>query len=298
MVCTGHDRFHVRGDVCRQEGALTIEAHWWKGEKRFKINGVTQSRVSDILGRLCVAFFSPEDVYLVRGTAALRRRFLDIALSSVDASYLHALQDYRHALRQRNRILREPGTAPALLDAWDGRLADSGTILVRERTAFVKPLAEYVTKTSAAISPNEALSLAYCPSVSQDASLHEVLLQNRALDLRHGVTMRGPHRDDLEFLMEGRGARRFASQGQHRTAALSLKLAELQLVRERIGEYPVLLLDDVFSELDAKRSAGLFAVLDPQVQCLLTTADAASMSNPTAANRACWRVHGGRIEKA
>ena len=271
LVSHSAQEFHLRCRVQRKDREVAVEAHWWRGVKRFKINGIPQVRLSDILGKINVVFFSPEDVGLIRGSAAQRRRFLDMELSQLDPAYLHALQQYRQVVRQRNELLRKGTPDPAMLDVWDEQLARHGEVLTRERALFLEKLAEPAAEAYAQIARGEALTLTHRPDVPKDADLKEVLTGARASDIRQGLTTRGPHRDDIEFLIEGKAARHFASQGQQRTAALGLKIAELELVRARTGEYPILMLDDVLSELDAQRSHRLLGAVGNRTQCLVTT---------------------------
>lgn len=273
LVRLGSQEFHLSCRVERKDREVSIEANWWQGVKRFRVNGISQPRLSDILGKINVVFFSPEDIGLVRGAASSRRKFLDMELSQLSPRYLHALQQYRQVVRQRNELLRGPKPDPALLDVWDEQLADHGAVLIEERRGFVEVLAEPAARAYSQIAQSEPLTVSYRPDVREDASLAEILAQSRASDLRQGVTTRGPHRDDLEFIIDGEPGRQFASQGQQRTAALALKLAELELVRDRVGEYPILMLDDVLSELDARRSRQLFGAMAKGAQCFVTTTE-------------------------
>ncbi|MCX5757987.1 MAG: DNA replication/repair protein RecF [Candidatus Hydrogenedentes bacterium] len=281
LVSTGADFFQIRADAQRSGREVAIDARWYQGVKRFRVNGVLQARISDVLGKLCVVLFSPEDIALIKGTAAHRRKFLDMELSQVSPRYLAALQHYRQALRQRNEILRMPNPEPALLDAWDAQLVQYGSALVQERVAFIARLSHHAATAYRSIAAGESMSLAYEPDVATGDDFGKVLAKTRAVDIRRRATTRGPHRDDLDFRVQEQSARSFASQGQQKTAALAVRLAELELVKERTGEYPILMLDEVFSELDEHRSRQLIEALDPAVQCLLTA---------TAANyRACAR---------
>jgi DNA replication and repair protein RecF len=295
LLMHGAEHFHLRAEVRRQGEKVVLEANYWRGVKRFRVNGVAQARISDILGRVLVVFFSPEDVALVRGTAAQRRRFLDMELSQVSMPYLQALQQYRQILRQRNELLRADRPDPALLDAWEQPLAQHGAVLMRERAGFIEELAELAGAAYGRIAPAEALNMRYQPDVRDPDALAEVFRSGRDSDIHNRQTMRGPHRDDMLFEVGGRPARQYASQGQQRTAALALKLAELALVRRRTGEYPVFMLDDVLSELDPKRSERLLEAVDRGAQCLLTTTDLAG-SGPAFADRAHnFRIEGGHV---
>lgn len=296
LVAHGSDAFHIAGQVRRRHRDVRLEAHWWKGAKRFRVNGVAQTRVSDILGKAHVVFFSPEDVGLVRGGASHRRRFLDMELSQLSPGYLRALQEYRQVLRQRNGVLRTSGADTALLDAWDNQLVRHGAVLTEERERFLGELSGRTAQAHARIAREEALALAYVPDVRAGASLREALVAARDSDRRQGFTARGPHRDDIEFMIEGKPARHFASQGQQRTVALALKLGELELVHAMTDEYPILMLDDVLSELDEPRSRRLFDAIPQEAQCLLTTTDMAPTSPQFGAKWAEFLIRAGRLE--
>lgn len=295
LVQHGAEGFRLRLEATRASRAVAIEAITWQGARRVKVQGATLSRVSDLLGQAHVVFFVPEDIEMVRGAAAARRRFLDMELSQIMPTYLHALQRYRQVLRQRNELLRTRRVDEDQLAAWDAPLAQHAGVIIRERRAFLEELAEGAEAAYARIAPAERLRVAYAPSAACGESLAELLVQRRALDIRHGVTGRGPHRDEVDLFVGERPARAFGSQGQQRTAALALKLAEVELVQRRSGEYPVLMLDDVLSELDADRSRRLFDTLDDAVQCLLTTTDL-TLSHAVFGERAAhFRVEAGRL---
>lgn len=273
LVQRGESIFRVGAHVQRAAREVHTEIAWAHGAKRIKVNGVNQTRVSDLLGKINVVIFSPEDADLVRGSASNRRTFLDMELSQLHASYLHALQRYRHAMRQRNEVLRMPNPDDALLDPWDAQLAEHGTTLIQERRRFIDQLAPLANTAYKAIAEGEEMSVVYRPDVKEDVPLIESFAAARKSDVRQRMTTRGPHRDDLEIVVDDKAARQFASQGQQKTAGLAIKLAELELMRERTGEYPVLLLDDVFAELDTSRSREVLSTIPPSVQCLITTTE-------------------------
>lgn len=295
LVARGQDGFRVQvrfeGDGREQE----LEANWWKGVKRFKVNGVPQIRVSDILGKLTVVLFSPEDLVLVKGSAAHRRKFLDMELSQLHQGYLSGLQQYRHVLRQRNELLRRDKVDGDQLDVWDEQLARHGALIVEERSAYVAELSELAAQAYRSITPSEELTISYQPDVTMDESFSDVLRANRDKDIRRQMTVRGPHRDDLYFSFGPHPVRSHGSQGQQKTAALSVRLAEMELVKKRKGEYPVLMLDDVLSELDERRSRELFSAIPEGVQCLLTTTE--TTMSETLKRRGCklFQLEEGRL---
>ena len=297
LVRRGEAGFRLSARVRRRDRDVELEAGWWQGAKRIRVNGVSQSRVSDLLGKINVVFFSPEDVALVRGSAAQRRTFLDMELSQLSPPYLHALQQYRIIVRQRNELLRHPRPDAAQLDVWDAQVATHGTVLMKERRQFVEELAPNASTVYATVAGQEEMVLAYRPDVRSDTTLGEALSASRQTDLRQGLTTRGPHRDDLVFSVDEKAARPFASQGQQKTAALALKLSALELVRARTGEYPILLLDDIFSELDLGRSQRLVAALPQGIQCLMTTTGLTDKESLFATDCARFVVERGAIRQ-
>jgi len=281
LVQHGRPGFRLEADGQRVDRTVTIEATWWRGQKRFKVNGVAQDKVSDILGKMPVVFFSPEDVELVRGTAAVRRKFLDMEISQLEPAYLRALQRYRQALKQRNELLKQNTLDLSLLDVWDEQLVHHGRILVGSRQAFLDELKAVSTPAYETIAEKERMTLQYAPDIPSCEDHLTVLRETRERDHRYGLTNRGPHRDDLDIANEAQ--------------AVLTKLAELRLVRQRIGEYPMFMLDDVLSELDTKRSSRLFETIPAEVQCLLTTTHLSPGAVPAGVTCAFYRITKGAL---
>ena len=295
LAAHGESGFSIKMNVRRRDRKVILEANWHEGTKRFRINGVRQPRVSDILGTVSVVFFSPEDIALVKGSAAVRRKFLDMELSQINPLYLAALQRYRQALRQRNELLRARKVDLDQLKAWDQQLAEHGEILRRERSGFIAELAELAREAYARISGGEILSLEYRSDVPSEEALVDVLERNRSSDVKRRMTGRGPHRDDLDIQVDGHPARSHASQGQQKTAALALKLAELELVKRRVGEYPILMLDEVLAELDAQRARHLFDAIDSEVQCIVTTTELETRPDLFGESCTNFNIEAGRL---
>lgn len=292
----GCEGFQVTVDAQRRDRAVGLSAVWWKGQKRFKVNEIPQTRLSEILGRIHVVFFSPEDVELIKGGAAARRLFMDMELSQMDAGYLAALQRYRQALRQRNELLRAHEPDAALIAPWDAQLVQHGALLMARRADYVRELSVAAATAYTTIAHAEPLELCYAPDAGEPEALEGVMRNALASDLRRRVTSRGPHRDDIEVTIGGHPARTHASQGQQKSAALAIKLAEVMLVEARTGEYPVLMLDEVLAELDEHRARQLFHAVPDAVQCLVTTAS--PLVDTVADGRAAaqWRMWGGKLE--
>lgn len=293
----GANQFHLTLNVRRAAGDVAIESRWFQGIKRVKVNGVPQTRLSDVLGRVNVVFFSPEDVELVKGGAGQRRRFLDMALSQVQPAYLAALQMYRQALRQRNELLRADQPDHDHIAMWDAQLAQHGAVMTAQRAVFLDALSGAAAAAYTQIADAEPLSIAYAPDVRPEESIAAVLERSRFSDIKRRLTQRGPHRDDFAVLVDNRPARAHASQGQQKSAALAIKLAELVLARQRVGEYPILMLDEVLAELDGHRARRLLDAIDPEAQCIMTTTELDDRHGFRAAGGALFRIERGRLEK-
>ena len=282
--------------------------------KRLRVNGVVR-RASDVVGQLAAVLFTSQDIDLVGGPPVLRRRFLDITLSQIDRDYLRALQRYQRTMTQRNALLRrlqEGAAHPDELAFWDGEQAKEGGRIVAERARAVLELAALAAEAHRALTEGqEELTLAYKPQLGSDwdgaraasagvdelsAAFLEALAANRRRDVAAGVSLLGPHRDDLLFVLDGQPAAAFASRGQQRTAALALRLAEARFLLARSGEHPVLLLDDVLSELDEKRRRCVQGVAGDFDQVLITSTEADSFDRQYRSRAAVYCVRDGRIE--
>ena len=270
---------------------MTVEvSNELSGKKRFKFNGTIQQKLSQWIGQFNVVFFSPESLTLVKGAPADRRRFIDLLISQINSAYLTSLQNYQFALKQRNELLkqiRSKQASPDFLDPWDDILIAEGISIIQTRVRMFDQLKAYVQAKHAELTgKREILELKYQPSpektddaiepVREDpvtgeatALFRKGLRSARSYDILRGMTSVGPHRDDFKLILEAQSAgamyfqeaKAFGSQGQQRTIALALKLGELELIRETTGKTPIVLLDDVFSELDEERSSFLFNLL-------------------------------------
>jgi DNA replication and repair protein RecF len=275
LVHTGSQRAAVRAEVEREQRQLLIEVDIpLSGRERAQVNRQPLRRARDLLGALRVSVFSPDDLVLVKGGPSERRRFLDDALVALHPRHDGTRSDLERALRQRASLLKQGGPQPdsgtlAALDVWDAKLAEIGEALATARAQLSLELEPEVAKSYGRMADEDGV-VALTYRRSWDGDLAEALGRVRKEDLRRGTTSVGPHRDDLILELSGLPARSHASQGEQRTLALALRLAVHGIVTEAVGSPPVLLLDDVFSELDAARSAAVVAHL-PGAQALLTT---------------------------
>ena len=250
-------------------------------KKSILLDGKKIAKFSDMVGCLRCVIFSPEDLGLIKEGPSLRRRYLDMMISQINRGYFIALQQYRTCMDQRNaliRNLRANSYADAsMLSAFEETMAAPAAVIIRERRRIVSLLSECARETYQRVSDtDEVFRLAYHSSVKEETEIEEVLCrlfrENREDDIRMGFTSVGPHRDDLILTLNKNQMKQFASQGQIRTAALSMKLSQMQILRDQSGEEPVLLLDDVMSELDRKRRACLIGEIS-SFQTFITCAD-------------------------
>lgn len=257
MIRFGEEEAHIRTVVGKKERDFQIDIHLKKNRsKGIAINQVPIKKASDLFGILNIVFFSPEDLNIIKDGPTERRRFLDLELCQLDKIYLSDLTAYNKVLKQRNTLLKDMIYRPDLKDTlpiWDEQLIEYGKRIIRRRQEFVSELFEIVQDIHSNLSGNrELLTLKYEPNV-ESMFFEDELFRASDRDRKLCQTSVGPHRDDISFLLGTVDIRKFGSQGQQRTAALSLKLSEIELVKKSIGDTPVLLLDDVLSELDSNR---------------------------------------------
>ena len=279
LVRTGATEAFVRATVVHDDGReMLIEAQIvTAGRSRVQVNRQRLARARDLLGVLRVSVFSPDDLVMVKGGPSQRRSYLDDTLVALSARHDRLRTDLDRVLKQRASLLKQAGGRLSsdmafTLDVWDTKLAEIADTLGRERAALVAQLEPLVVKSYAALAGEvQPVSMSYAPAWLADGGLAPALVASRADDVRRMSTTVGPHRDDLDVTLNGLATRTHASQGEQRTMALALRLAAHQLVTEHHTEAPVLVLDDVFSELDPDRSRALLANL-PNGQVVITTA--------------------------
>ena len=291
VIRIGSDWCRIVGDIEREkQNDVAVEIQLAKGEKTLKVNTVKQPKISEVIGQFNVVIFSTSDVEMVKGDPSGRRRFLNLEICQTRPRYCYALAKYKRILEQRNSLLRECAEGKgdfAQLAAWDDQLIHSGAIVVEHRAEFCKGIdglaREMYLKLSAGA---EELRISYDPSfqVGETDDLEmierrfaESLSQVRTQEISRGMTVRGPQRDDVSLSVGGMDLRYYGSRGQQRAAALAIKLAEVELIKERTAEYPVLLLDDVASELDPDRRLRALELVLGKCQAVLTTTTAADL---------------------
>lgn len=269
VVRFGAAAFHLRATLA-DSATVTLGFERATKRKRATRDGVEHARLADALGAVPSVAFSPDDVVLVSGGPGDRRRFLDVTLALTARAYLDALEKYRRALRHRNAALRAANgnrDSMAQAAAWEPLLVREGATIIAHRIAWVRAHMEAFSRDCTAIGETQPVTLRYVTATGGEtvddiaASLAVQFDTHRAQELKRGVTLVGPHRDDLLLQLDGRELRTFGSAGQQRSAALALRLREADTVRAALGSPPLLLLDDPFAELDASRSAAALALV-------------------------------------
>ena len=236
------------------------------------INGSKIKKATELLGILNVVLFSPEDLSIIKNGPSERRRFIDMELCQLDSIYLHNLSKYNKIVDQRNKLIKDSYDNKELLETlniWDLQLVSYGSEVIKKRAKFIEELNTIIKEVHSKLTNGkEELVISYEPDVLPE-DYEKKLSQNRSKDIRYKVTGVGPHRDDFSFVVNGIDIRKYGSQGQQRTAALSLKLSEIEIVKRRTGHVPVLLLDDVLSELDSNRQNYLLSTIG-DIQTIIT----------------------------
>lgn len=284
LVFWGQPAAHIRGEVISGTTSHVLECGLEHGRRLLKRDDQPLHRVGDLYGTLRVTLFAPEDLEIVSGGPQERRRFLDMTVAQMRPGYVRLLQRYRRALRQRNQVLRSMRSSigsirDTELDVWDASLAELGAEVVAIRQEAVSKLAPIFQDQYDALAAEGAAKIAYktrCKGESAgeiSQSILALLRMHRRSDLERGMTAVGPHRDDFSITLEARELSTFGSQGERRTAALALRLAEAQLLAQESGEPPVLLIDDVVYEMDQDRRQRYWERIPDDYQLLVTATD-------------------------
>jgi len=264
---------HIRTYLLKENIEYRVDMHLRQSKsKGIAINGQKIKKAADLLGLLNVVFFSPEDLSIIKNGPGERRRFVDMELCQLDKFYLYNLNQYNKIVNQRNKLLKDFYNNPDLLDTitiWDSQLVSYGKQIIDRRRIFTDQLNEIIFDIHKNLSGGkEELKVVYEPDSTVE-NLEERINANRERDIRFKLTSVGPHRDDFSFIVNGVDIRKYGSQGQQRTAALSLKLSEIELVKKVANDNPVLLLDDVLSELDSNRQNYLLGNIG-NIQTIIT----------------------------
>jgi DNA replication and repair protein RecF len=302
LIGHGRERAQLLGDVESGGTVSSIRLTLEPAGRRVEIDSKGVRRASELHGRLNAVVFSPDDTGMVKLGPEARRRYLDRAVYTGDIGYLHCWHDYHRILKQRNHLLKSADTTG--LDVWTEKLAEAGAEVVERRQRYVALLETRLQQHYATISgASEEAGIRYQPEGVQStarSSIREELLQlfsrHARSDERYGTTTAGPHRDDLALQLDGRPLKAFGSQGQQKSFVLALKMAEMDNLQALFGEAPLLLLDDMSSELDARRNGNLMEFLTTRdIQVFMTTTEPSAALSVTAAHYSVFRVENGNL---
>ena len=273
IIRFGEEESHIRLNIKKRDVGHRIDVHLKKiGNKGIAIDGIPIKKSTELFGLINIIIFSPEDLSVVKSSPGERRRFMDMEICQLSRIYYSNLSKYNKILDQRNNTLKQiayRNGVEDVLDVWDDQLVDVGSSIIKERQNFINMLNEVIKEIHKNLtSEGEEIELKYEPNVESD-NFADVLKEKRNIDIKNTTTMSGPHRDDFGIFINNVDVRKYGSQGQQRTAALSLKLAEIELVKKIINDNPILLLDDVMSELDSKRREALLNSIK-DIQTIIT----------------------------
>jgi DNA replication and repair protein RecF len=307
MVRWGAASFCVRGQFLIESRDVGVEVLFSEEKgKTLRINGLPRRSVAGLLPDAQVVMFVPDDLQMVKGPASMRRRFLDQEIAQVNPSYGYDLSRYQKVLSQRNSLLRTGSRPddPSVL-VWTEQLVEHGTQVYKKRLPALRRLGRVAREVHKSLTGDEELEVTYRPSVpitgqEDDQTVKDAFTQRlkerASLERDKGMTLVGPHRDDIVFSIASMDARLFASQGQQRSIVVSMKVSELEFVRQETGRFPILLLDDILSELDASRRQGLIHAVSKEVQVFLTCTDYAPFESDLPGQTRYYRVEGGTVE--
>lgn len=300
MIRFEEEESHIEALIEKRGISYQIDMHLKKNSpKGIAINKIPIKKASELFGIINIVFFSPEDLNIIKNGPAERRRFIDLELSQLDKVYLNNLSNYNRIVNQRNHLLKDINRQENLietLDVWDLQLIEYGTKIIDARRKFINQVNDIISGIHKKLTGNkERIELIYEPN-TESSVFEQSLRKNRERDLRMKSTSSGPHRDDICFLTNHIDIRKFGSQGQQRTAALSLKLSEIELVKQLTKDTPVLLLDDVLSELDKHRQNYLLDSIN-DIQTLITCTGVDEFVNHRFSINKVFHVHNGQVER-
>ncbi len=248
-------------------------------DKSISVNGVKLNKLSELLGNINIVIFSPEDINLLKDESAVRRKFLDMMISQLRKNYIYNLNNYKKNLEQKNNYLKSRNISDAMLDVYDEKLAEYSENVYQYRNEFIEKIKEKIKEIHSNIT-DEDISIVYKTDCESKEKCLEKLKKNREKDKYRGFSSVGCHRDDFKILINGDEVDIYGSQGQNRTAILSLKMAELEVINDEIGEYPILLLDDFMSELDQERITNFLKSIN-NIQVIITCTEKIDLENST-----------------
>lgn len=305
------DYAKIQGEMVSRKGDIPLQLTITKKGKKVKFNHIEQKKLSQYIGNLNVVLFAPEDLLLVKGSPQVRRRFMDMEIGQISPLYIHEMAQFQKVLQQRNHYLRllqsKQQTDLTMLDILTEQFIHLSVKIVSKRYEFLQMLGKWAANIHKGISRGqETLQIKYKPSldVSEDMILSKMIEvyeekynKAKSKEIERGTTLFGPQRDDCVFFVNEKDVQMFGSQGQQRTTALSIKLAEIDLIHSEIGEYPILLLDDVLSELDHYRQSHLLNTIQGKVQTFVTTTSIEGIDHDTLREAATFSVQSKKVTR-
>ncbi|MGV8982462.1 DNA replication/repair protein RecF [Clostridium sp.] len=293
---------YIKLYVCKTRLDKKIEIKIFKeGKKGVNINSIKVQKLSELVGSFNVIMFSPEDLNIVKESPLYRRKFLDIELCKLNSRYYYSLSQYKKILNERNLAIKKWNTNSDIIDVYDKQLSEFGAIIIKDRINYIEKLNETGKIIHSDItSKSEVIEIKYLTPIKEldniEQNLYLLLCKNRKRDIETKTTSIGPHRDDFSITINGMDARTFGSQGQQRTSVLTIKFSALAIIKELTGEYPVLLLDDVLSELDTKRQEYILNSIK-DVQTLITCTGINEIRKYLSSENKIFEVSSGKLKE-
>jgi DNA replication and repair protein RecF len=278
VIMKEKDFFKIHTEFQKKDREGTIDL-FLGDNKTISVNGVKLNKFSELLGNINIVIFSPEDINLLKDESAVRRKFLDMMISQLRKNYIYNLNNYKKNLEQKNNYLKSRNISDEMLDVYDEKLAEYSENVYQYRNEFIEKIKEKIKEIHSNIT-DEDISIVYKTDCESKEKCLEKLKKNREKDKYRGFSSVGCHRDDFKILINGDEVDIYGSQGQNRTAILSLKMAELEVINDEIGEYPILLLDDFMSELDQERITNFLKSIK-NIQVIITCTEKIDLENST-----------------
>ena len=301
MIRLTKDEAHIRVILEKDGLDRKIDMHLKKSKsKGVAVDGIPVKKSADVFGIVQLIFFSPEDLSMIKEGPAERRRFIDMELSQIEKIYLYNLSKYNKILTQRNNLLKQisfDGRLSDTLEVWDEQLVTTGVEIIKSRRKFISELSEIIKPIHERLTGGrEELEIEYNPNVSE-ADFKDKLKSGRSSDIYQKTTLTGPQRDDITFYINKNDVRKYGSQGQQRSTALSLKLSEIELFKKKTGDNPILLLDDVLSELDRNRQNYLIESIG-DIQTIITCTGLEEFVENKKTYGRIYKINSGKIDKS
>ena len=305
LIRFNEEEAFVNGHINTAYSTLPLSISISKKGKRAKVNHLEVSKLSQYIGHLNTVLFAPEDLNIAKGSPQVRRKFINIECGQISKVYLSALSSYQKVLATKNQYLKQRTPDRMMIEVLNVQLSEYASIVILKRAGFIETIEKFAAEIHHDISNgSEALKIKYAPNIKYESSTQEELQkelellfeENLTKEMERMQTLIGPHRDDITFSINDFDVQTYGSQGQQRTTALSVKLAELELIRQEVGEYPVLLLDDVLSELDENRQAHLLTSIRDRVQTFVTTTSISDINHAIMNDMKTFAVEQGQVK--